>query len=174
MRQTVKAGKHDFRPNALPIPYNGDFTRVLKVDFTPSCWYEKYSFDCGKSWNKAGGFTAYWSRNNVNSLLLAWRPSEGFGHFEVCLYANDAKGGWKATAPLTMREDETAAAIFTRRGSGLSVRLEIWKGTEKVQEGKSEIVSTIPGSLRVVGAWFGGQCPAPEDMELWTGWSKVQ
>jgi hypothetical protein len=174
MKQTIRTGSHDFRPNAFPWPIKGDFDLVLKLDLHENCWFPPDSIPCGRSWNKGGGITEYFSLNNHNSLLLAWRPADEGGIFEVCMYVNDAEGGWCASAPLFMPTYHTACMIFSRRGQQLSSRLEIWHGQEKMQSGKTHIQITISGWLRKVGAWFGGQCPAPKKMELWATWSKME
>jgi hypothetical protein len=184
MKQTIRPGSHDFRPNAFPWPITGDFDLVLKIDFHENCWFPPDSTPCGRSWNKAGGLTQFFSLNNHNSLLLAWRPADEAALLEVCMYVNDAEGGWRASAPLTMRIDETACMIFSRRGKLLNARLEIWKSekynwikagenAQKVQIGKTNIQIPISGWLRKVGAWFGGKCKAHKYMELWSSWSII-
>jgi len=172
MKQTARAGKHDFRPNALPWPRFGDISEAFKVDFTPGAWYDTKHFACRNAWNKAGGYTRFLSANNRDSLLVAWRPSETFGHFEVCLYANDSHSEWKATEPLTMHVNDTAVAIFERKaGEALKARLQVVHAGIVLRESPARMVMFLSGALRRVGAWFGGRCPAPWDMEVWTGWS---
>jgi hypothetical protein len=173
MKHTVKQGKHDFTPNALPWPKMGDFTEALKLDLTASCWYDVTTFECKESWNKAGGVGRYLSKNNASAVLLAWRPAKERGLFEVSIYVNDSGGGWKATAPIIIRTSDTAVMILERRKDIVFARMEVHSADGSLFEPLSSVSTTIPGWLRRRGAWFGGQCPAPQDMELWTGWAKM-
>jgi hypothetical protein len=173
MKQTIRPGSHDFRPNAFPWPITGDFELVLKIDFHENCWFPPDSTPCGRSWNKAGGLTQFFSLNNHNSMLLGWRPADEAGVLEVCMYVNDKEGGWRASAPLFMLTHQTACMFFRRKGDLLSSKLEIWEGSEKIQAAKTNISIPLSGWLRKVGAWFGGKCKAHKYMELWSSWSII-
>jgi hypothetical protein len=172
MKQTVKANRHDFRPNSLPWPLRGDFELILRLDLTPSCWYDVNTAPCKNAWNKAGGLGEYISANNHNATLLAWRPAPEKHVFEVALYLNDSKGGWTATAPLALTTADTAVVIFSREKNLLQAELEIHPAEGPVFKSRNFTSQELRGWLRKREAWFGGPCPAPWEMELWAGWAK--
>ena len=94
MKQEVKAGQHDFRPNSPEqfTPVMGDFSLRLSLDLFPECWYDPTKFECNTSWNKGGGIGRYLSENNKDAILLAWRPTRNQNEFEAAIYRNDESG----------------------------------------------------------------------------------
>ncbi len=174
MKQEVKAGQHDFRPNGPEqfTPVMGDFSLRLTIDLFPSCWYDTAQFPCGDSWNKGGGMGRYLSKNNEDAILLAWRPTRNVGEFEAAIYVNDEYGGWDVYGPtLQFRADETPVFIITReRRAKISVELTI----AQRPIGISRYSTAMAGWMRKRGAWFGGGCPAPQDMTLFSSWQKIK
>ena len=174
MKQEVKAGQHDFRPNSPEqfTPVMGDFSLRLSLDLFPECWYDPTKFECNTSWNKGGGIGRYLSENNKDAILLAWRPTRNQNEFEAAIYRNDEAGDWEVQGfPLTFRVDETPVMIITReRRAKIEVELKI----AQRPVGSVRYSTAMAGWMRKRGAWFGGRCPAPHDMMLFASWQKIK
>lgn len=82
--QTVRKGRHDFKPNRLII--NSRDKLEFTVRFWPSCRYDFKGDADQLDWNKGGGWSYNLFSNHVLSNMWAWRyaPENDkiqFGHY---------------------------------------------------------------------------------------------
>lgn len=95
-RQTyhIKEGKTDFRPREPFWPHwavGFEFEAV----FHPSCWFSSEDVggdDDRDDWLKLTGMTAFFSWNDHNAGMFAFRPTDAEGVMAVTGYTNDRKG----------------------------------------------------------------------------------
>lgn len=83
-------GKKDFRPRDGSWWPTYRFLRSIhtwEVIFDSSCRYELKK-NKGQ-WNKGGGYTKYFSKNQNQSVMWAWRYDAERDQIEVALYWND-------------------------------------------------------------------------------------
>lgn len=158
----VKLGNHDFKPNDFPLPLAGINNYSAYVSFDSTCWWsiEDEDYPHGTDifdWNKIGGFTNYFSANNRQSVLYAWRPDKTYNRIQVTPYVNDKKGGFIAGDPMSVPVD-SVVWLFAH-----------WEGNLVTYEyggGIWEHNIRKPWMLRKVGPWFGGNQAAHNDMKL--------
>lgn len=159
---SVVKNKHDFRPNAFPIPYFGAKEYQFSVRFEPSCWFgiEDQDYQGGndvKDWNKIGGMTNYLSANNKQSVLFAWRPDTAYMVIQVTAYTNDSKGGFVAGEPATVKVGDYVEGKIKWFGN-----TAYYYYGDQVVKHKSKKTFII----REIGPWFGGNQTAHKDMYL--------
>ena len=174
MKQTVRKGEHDFKPNEINLHF-GNFDLIWKVGFTPSCWYDSLGED-NADWNKAGGIGKMLTANNKNAVMLGWRPMLGVpGAFQAVIYVNNNWGEFVTGTPNRVGQYEEAFIRIKRWGSKLSVYAGYIIVSEKrlITTDHMEVFD-MTGILRERGAWFGGNRTAPQDMELWVSKTKFK
>lgn len=162
----VRKGKNDFSPPEFPtlIRYGrADLSWTFTIE--ANCWYDSLGTD-NLDWNKLGGITRATSANNVDSLLIAWRPlATEPGYFQVCIYENIGKtndpqednfrvvaAGERFSVEFIPMQNGQYDIYFHRTSS-----LEYWT-TSRFRK---------PFTLfRRIGLWFGGNQPAPQEMYI--------
>ena len=173
MKQTVKQGEHDFKPNEINLHF-GNFDLIWKVGFTPSCWYDSLGED-NADWNKAGGIGKMLTANNKDAVLLGWRPFASIpGVFQAVIYINDSKGGFYAGLHFRIEEGQEAWMRVRRKGSTLTVSAGYIDVKTNQMFHADVVEQKMTGILRERGAWFGGNQTAPHDMELWVSKTKFK
>lgn len=167
----IRRGQHDFSPAEFPtlIAYGRSILR-WKINLEANCWYDSLDTD-NADWNKLCGITRAISPNNVDSLMVAWRPlATEPGYFELCVYENIGTSNFPhennilivmAGEPFTIefrprpREDMMYDVYFLR-----STSLQHWDWSNFRQK------FTL---FRRIGLWFGGNQPAPQQMYIRVG-----
>lgn len=176
VKQSVKKGRHDFKPNNHK-PFTWKSKISVKFSLTESMWFSREDPDYPhgndvKDWNKLAGLTWFFSGNTKHSLMLAWRPvEEEKGAFEITGYINPAEGKFEAETIMyvvagTEYEGEVVwvsdQAVFKLRGVGATqyhfVSLPLPRPAPKWKSWLR--------FYRQIGPWFGGNRPAHKDMTL--------
>lgn len=102
---TIRPGQWNFNPleSWFPRRARGFMGSVI---FDSSAWWsiddwqgDRDIFDA----NKLKGLTCYFSANNYNSAMIAWRPGSKDNVFEVFAYTNYPGSEWK-TGPIVKVE----------------------------------------------------------------------
>lgn len=175
-QHSVVAGSHDFTPGhglELTKTTENEFFE-LRFRIEKDAWFDPSAKGPiqrdGLDWNKLGGVSylnyfqlSSWPKN-VRAALIGWRPHPS-GSFEWSLYVNRADGSFVFSE-----------AQLVRPGDQVDVRVDIGKSVIEAKPLNASktfmplrIEASILGSARVnVGPWFGGNRPAPQDMDLWT------
>lgn len=158
----VKAGKHDFTPNAFPFPYFGVREYEFSIRFDSSAWWsiEDENYHHGTDifdWNKVGGLTNYLSANNKQSVLIGWRPAPEYMVMEIAAYVNDASGKFKFGPARKIAVETSATGTIKQFGD---VAYFNYGDTIVSMTAKKAFVT------REVQAWFGGNRPAHKDMVI--------
>jgi len=91
---TIKPGQWNFRPleSWRPRFVVRGFSGWAKFD--ESAWFDWEGDRDARDWNKLKGLTRYIGANNHHSAIIAWRPAEERGVFEVAAYTNYPGARW--------------------------------------------------------------------------------
>lgn len=163
----VREGRHNYTPGHGNFPKckNGGFD--LKLMIPPSAYFDPtkdgpLGVD-GKDWNKAAGISfihplkpSTW-RKNAASAIIAWRPNEVPGMFELAAYTNDNKAKWTVSEPILVAAYEIL---------NIEVRVDDDVVTYNIK--KKEFKHKIEQSRWCIpiGPWFGGNRKSPNDHYL--------
>lgn len=166
---TVPAGKHDFKPNALPWPHFGAREYEFSIRFDSSAWWsiedEDYPYGNDiEDWNKAGGLTNYLNANNKQSVLIGWRPSPDYMVMEITGYVNDRDGKFRTGPPRRVPVGQYTAGKINQFGSVAYFNY----GDTIVALAASKAFIT-----REIDMWFGGNREAHKQMKAWKA-SKIK
>ncbi len=164
------------------LPKGGNFSYRWVVDFTESCWFDQNELqEDAKDWNfKLGGVTTAFQKNNVNAVIGVARPNLAQKDtLELNWYINDDKANWTAgLSPIIVSIGEQAVIEISRNKSD-ETTIVIYKLSLN-DEGKfiesdkiSKTSKVVKGPFRLVGPYFGGNRPAPHDMEIWVDLDKL-
>jgi len=110
----IKKGKHNDSSFRIPQMFTGQFKKTWTVSLSPYCFYDWGEDKDQEDINKLVGVTEFWSKNNVNSVMIGWNPCllpeaeilEKFPYcknlsdtpilstryFNIYYYINDSKG----------------------------------------------------------------------------------
>lgn len=151
----IEPGEQNFTPNENPMPRSGNKWTVA-LEFNPNCYWpiDDWEGDLDYlDWNKGKGVTGYFSANNNNTAMIAWRPAKDSpGFIEIAAYTNDRSGGLEVT-PL--------GKIF----HGVNASVDIYtysRSVHYVYMGK-EVRHDFDGAwlYRETGTWIGGANNSP-------------
>lgn len=158
MIQTVKKGRHDFKPNRLVI--NRRDKLEFSVMFWPSCRYDFQGDGDQLDWNKGGGWAYNIFSNHVTSNLWAWRYIPENDKIEFCHYVHDSRTVRKSEAIFAVNINQKVHGVLdaSRSGKEFSLALE----APNLQPVESIFkVKDIPERSRMVWGWFGGENNSP-------------
>ncbi len=118
MVYTIKKGAHNDTRFKIPSIFTKQFTKTWTVALSPNCFYDWREDKDQEDINKLVGVTEFWSKNNVNSVMIGWNPCllpeaeilEKYPHcrnlsdtpilntryFNIYYYINDEKGNHTA------------------------------------------------------------------------------
>ena len=159
MKYLGKQGKHDFKPR------------------TPIAWYWKPSgFQCFVTFKDGSDYnmlpdTDHWDYSKLeglafsllgnakNSVMFGWSYDPHRELYRVVGYIND-KGKHKFTPYIEVKKDNQIT---------LSARVN--KGSVDFDLNGTKFTLSISFKAKLgrrIGMWFGGNKPAPQDMEIWS------
>lgn len=121
-RYTVKPGKKNFRPIENPLPVFGakGFEVYATFDRGGWCSIEDWNGDLDwYDWQKLKGLTRFFSPNNKQSAMFAFRFDKEPEHYQVAAYTNDEDGRFVASNYVTIeaQHDSIAAkCVFDSEG----------------------------------------------------------
>jgi hypothetical protein len=171
---TVKAGKHAFSPYAFCLKRNPK-QMAWRVTFGKGSDYT-LPYPDNRDWNKGGGLSYRMLTNHEHSIMWGWRWNAEKNEHEVCMYAHldgVRKVGKSHTAPPDVQDKEVAYEV----PFGIECLI-----TLKIENGKYLMGFSVPGRpvnycaltythregwARCIGAWFGGNRQAPQNMTLY-------
>lgn len=165
----VRKGKHAFKPTRTRLNIKPRHLFVGAI-FDQEATYTLNRGDQW-DWNKGGGLSFNLLTNHRRSAMYAWRWNPETIRFEFTDYIHDGREIIKGTQIFSARAGEPVSiwiyfksrAIFYRFTSG--------------NETKSYFVPVkfSPGFIaRRIGAWFGGNRPAPRNLEFTEYQNQVQ
>ena len=164
----VKQGQHPFTPS---VSHRLSIRENLKgwwITIDESCRYELGGED-QNDWNKLAGLSFNLLNNHQNSAMFGWRWNPVTQVFEINVYCHIAgKVEMSETIFKTPANKEFAAWLemdYKRN----TVNFHIYAGTPADYEKVETTVAfkSLPIITREIGAWFGGNNPAPHQMILW-------
>ena len=163
-----RSGENAFRPS---VSLNIGHKPKLKgwwVTLDDNCKYTLPGED-QKDWNKLAGLSFSLYTNHQNSAMFGWRWNPVTQVFEINVYCHIAgKVEMSETIFKTPANKEFAAWLemdYKRN----TVTFHIYAGTPADYEKVETTVAfkSLPIITREIGAWFGGNNPAPHQMILW-------
>ena len=165
---TCQAGKNAFRPS---VSLNIGHKPKLKgwwVTFDETCKYTLPGED-QKDWNKLAGLSFSLYTNHQNSAMFGWRWNPATLLFEVNAYCH-ISGKVEMSVPFfKAKPNKEFAAWLEMDYKRNTVTFHVYAGTpadyEKVET--TIAFNNLPIITREIGAWFGGNNPAPQEMLLW-------
>jgi hypothetical protein len=170
---TVRKGKHAFTPYAGCLKRN-PLQMAWRVKFGTGTDYS-LPYPDNRDWNKGGGLSYRMLTNHEHSIMWGWRWNADKQAHEVCMYTHldgERKIGTSHTAPPDLTDKEVA--LIVPRGVECLITL-------KKQDGKYRMGFSLDngpanyctltythreGFARCIGAWFGGNRAASNDMTL--------
>lgn len=169
MIYTISKGKHypeghNLAGYALGGPHLGLLTMTKTVVFTPSCLSLPNRPDCDNDWNKLFGWSYGW--HHSNSIRVAWKPPLdkagviriGFYIYERGKVRYAGMGNIKVDLEYDIsitHDDLTNTLSYRIRNSTYDRQLSTpWRGIKKCAGYR-------------LGLYYGGNCPAPNDMEIY-------
>jgi len=162
---SVKRGSHDFKPTDsfyLVAPWGKEVN--FKVKFSDNCAYYLSDGD-QKDWNKGGGFSFSLFSNLKNSVMWAWRYAPEIRKMELSAY-------WHEKGKAHYAETENFEPVIVDFNEEIEVRIYKpgvhWFVDFTRKNGSLYSVNTeMKGwPIRPIGLYFGGNKPAPKDMEV--------
>ena len=175
---TVQTGKHDFWPPEPRTPHmSGGLSWQWDVVFDASCRYNIPGED-QKDFNKGGGVSMRMLSNNRDAVMWAWRYNLKSDKIDLTLYVN--RGGKHEIGEgdklvlLSVPIAQNARIVLTYSGGGN------WSLTvaHRDVEGRVVDIGTMytniktPTILWRLGLWFGGNQPAPQEMQVWVDFKR--
>lgn len=119
MVYTIKKGSHNDTRFKIPSMFGKKFSKSWSVALSPNCFYDWEEDKDQEDINKLVGVTEFWSKNNVNSVMIGWNPCllpeekilEKYPHcknlsdtpilntkyFNIYYYTNDKDGNHQTT-----------------------------------------------------------------------------
>lgn len=156
---TIKAGRKNFWPPEKIWPRHfADFH--FKAAFDSTCYFShsdwQYDGDW-HDWNKLFGRTAFFTANNKNSNIIAFRPSDEDQVMEVGPYTNGAEGSFEFEDRSNVFRVHTGE-WFENHCSvvGDSAFYTIWTATDTLSWTHTYQKSRWP-FFRDTGTWMGGR-----------------
>jgi len=155
-------GKHNYKPGHGNFPSfkNKGFAMLFSIPKT--AWFDPTENGPigrdGKDWNKVGGvsfinpFQPKTWRKNASSAMIAWRPSERTGLFEVCAYTNDKSRKGTLSPIQTVKAGEVVGVTCNIGRRSVKYYLQGWEAEHKINRTRI----CVP-----VGPWFGGNRKSP-------------
>jgi hypothetical protein len=165
-KYSVKAGKHDFLPNALPVPqttkrlgYYAMFNENTKYNFNDN---DQFDF------NKLTGGSFNFVDHLIDAFILGWRYNTKEDNFELIDYWHQSGSRFigadnKAIPVLKVKANEVFAYWWEIRSNEIVFNI-------KTQTG-SVVTRSMPYNngnkvFKEIGAWFGGNRNAPSNMDI--------
>ena len=178
-RYAIQPGQTNFRPCEPLLPFRAKGFRGAAI-LDGSCWWSSEDWDGDadrKDWNKIKGVTSWATTNDRNSAMVAWRPADEQGVFEVCAYTN-----------YPGRQRQTGQAIKIRAGERLDFECKIYARKAQYRFTMQGHVLGIAGHdyraawlYREIGTSFGGANnsaglyggAATQKMVMWVEFGKI-
>lgn len=160
--QTVKAGKHDFKPNSFCVGKNDTLRGT--VMFWPSCRYE---LDMGDQadWNKVCGLSYDIFSNFRDTQMLGWRYNPETDKIELNHYCHIDRKRVMGPVLMSVNINQRVAFELSTDRENRTIRLDL--SAQNKDSASSEYRYKSFGTLtRRLGAWFGGNRPAPHEMSF--------
>lgn len=160
---TVKPGQHAFTP---PVSFNmgRGWKRIgWKCVLTQSCVYDLGNAD-QTDWNKLAGVSFHLFDNHRDSIMFGWRWNETLKVFDLNTYAHIDGDRFMGGPALAVPPGAVFYAWLEIDYASNYVRLSFQAGDYT----RVEFVNfpDLPRWNREIGAWFGGNQPAPHRMEI--------
>lgn len=170
---TVRKGKNDFFPAEFPtLILFGKRSPIWSFSIEANCWYNSLGED-NHDWNKLGGLTRAISANNVDSLIIAWRPlATEHGYFQVCIYENIGKTNQPQEDNLrVVAAGERFSVEFQPNPTSGQYDVYFFRTSSMEHWGTSRFRQRF-SLFRRLGLWFGGTSKAPQEMNIRASFSK--
>lgn len=174
----VKAGKHDFWPPEMRVPYRSrGLSLTWDVVFDATCAYTLPGED-QRDFNKGGGVSLELFSNNRNALMWGWRYTPDLKTIELCQYVNRKSKHEIGTGTDLV---QLRVPIGQRCRVNLTyLEANLWQYTfellnidrQPVQRIVTYATINTPSLVYRLGLWFGGNRPAPQDMQVWVDFQK--
>ena len=175
---TVQAGKHDFWPMEARTPHlSGGLSWQWDVVFDASCRYTIPGED-QKDFNKGGGASLRMLSNNRDAVMWAWRYNPKRDVIELALYVNRSGkheiGSEGEIRTFAVPIAQKARLVLTYSGGGnwslTMFRLDADDNVLDVETTYTNI--RTPPVVWRLGLWFGGNQPAPQEMQVWVDFKR--
>ena len=159
----VRKGKHGFKPYRLTLRRKPELL-ASGVIFGEAAKY-KLPYPDQADWNKGAGIAYRLLTNHKRSVMWAWRYNPFANSFEFTGYVHGKSGA-------VVKEDKNFFSAAPGEPVGITVMVNpdhvtfMFQGT---LEGKTIVlpIDFKPGRLgRGIGAWFGGNNPAPKNLSF--------
>lgn len=150
----VKKGRHRFRPVSWGFTFAKEHSRL--VEFLPSCDYDTNQNQNQDDWNKLFGFCSIKGPHHT-SYRFGWR-STGAGVIELAAYSY--QGGVRSMQHIGQVKIGAKTRLKMRKNGNV---IEWIVGEVIVHR----LVGHWPGIGWRLGAYFGGDEPAPQNIRLW-------
>lgn len=185
--------KKDFKPkdsNFWPISNWRNYKYVWTVKFHEDCRYTLPGNE-QKDWLKGGGITKYFTANNRNSIMWAWRYVPEKDQIEIALYINDANKDkkYKSVAFVDLGKEFDIELYLDRKQNG-KIKDEIVytyltlnvitkeANPTKIKTAFFPLIDIKPMIhfyfSRKIGLWFGGTLPANKVMHVDVNYKKTK
>lgn len=178
-KYAVKKGRHVFKlAGWIPV-----MPRIIKrptliswiICFGDGCDYLLPGAD-QQDWNKGGGISFDLLTNHIDSIMWAWRYNPALELVEMSMYAHVDGLRWVARNELRPSEGEVLNRVAIGENARISLKID-WD--ECNYDMNIQVVGedeSYPGIIpfthdkhtgRTIGAWFGGNNPAPNKMSIY-------
>lgn len=171
-RFSIKPGQHDFSPRDPLAFYTYNNSKLQwQFRFNANCWYDSLGDD-NADWNKLGGITAAFSPNNVDSLLIGWRPDPQPGYFQVCIYENIGRENRPQENRIkVISSNQFFSVTFLPLNDEFAIN---WQIPNFPAEYWTKSNQRKPFKLwRIIGLWFGGNRTAPQEMNIEAEFNRI-
>ena len=167
----VQKGKHRFTSGPFDVPRIRRKLRGVdwEVSFSPACRYALPGAD-QDDWNKGGGVSFDLFTNHTDSVMWSWRYNPVTDNIELGMYCHvDGKR-------VIVKAHKSEAMQTVKIGEAVRIRLTIARNlkaygmefnTATNAAGASVPFTHSKKTARTIGAWFGGNNPAPHTMNIY-------
>ena len=182
-RYAVRKGAHAFTRCGLPVMpvVRRRITRIQwQVHFPESAAYE-LPYPDDRDWNKGGGLSFDLTTNHRDATMWAWRWNAIAQVWEVTAYhhidgarsVSTDKGAWNPDREVLVwvNPRQTLTATLTVDYGRKTYQWALQSDPASIGEGSAFHFAVQPFThektwARTIGPWFGGNRPAPKDMEI--------
>lgn len=154
---TIKKGQKNFRPYELPYPYWKPSGFEVQFKFHPGGWCSLADWDFDRDWydwQKLAGLTRFFSANNKQSAMYAFRFGEEEETYELAAYLNDSAGQRIVSNPIVIRTGVYAQGFCSFENEN---HVRFWARQEDESYLNFQHGFRRPKLMRRVGTYPGGR-----------------
>lgn len=158
MIRTVQQGRHRFSPAPVGLTCTDIISRMVQFDY--DCRYDLKSLD-QLDINKLFG-VGFFPNHHRNSARVGWRYNRETERIDLFTYVyHNGRRLYEYLCDVKLGETFRATITLEGKGYGFIIQRENKTAVHRFVRGNPSFIGYK------LGAWFGGNRPAPHKMHIW-------